>query len=158
MVKSSSRSLFVFGVAIGVLVIVAIVLVFTLPGQGSASLLPEDTPKGIVQRFFLALEAEDYQKAYSYTSFPSGTPKYEEWRDSAISSREERGSESMRITLGESVVTDNEATVDVVVDVFSPGVPFENPVRTNHTIFSLEKAETSWKITSPTYVWWLCYS
>lgn len=64
----------------------------------------------------------------------------------------------MRITLGESVVNGNEATVDVVVDVFSPGVPFENPVRTNHTIFSLEKAETSWKITSPTYVWWLCYS
>jgi hypothetical protein len=150
--------LLIFGVAIGVLVIVAIVLVFTLAGRGSTSLLPEDTPKGIVQRFFLALEAEDYQKAYSYTSFPSDRPKYEEWRDSAISSREERGSESMRVTLGEAVVNGNEATVDVVVDVVSPGVPFENPVRTNHTTFSLKKEETSWKITSPTYVWWLCYT
>lgn len=156
--KSSSRLLLIFGVAIGVLVITAIVLVFTLAGQGSASLLPENTPEGTVQRYLLALEAEDYQKAYNYTSFPSGAPKYEEWRDNAISSREERGSESMRVTLGKSVVTGNEATVDVVVDVFSPGVPFENPVRTRHTTFSLKKEETSWEITSPTYVWWLCYT
>lgn len=158
LVKSSSRLLLAFGVTIGVLVIAAIVLVFTLPGQGSASLLPENTPEGTVQRYLLALEAEDYQKAYSYTSFPSGTPKYEEWRDTAISCREERGSKSMRVTLGKSKVTGDEATVNVVVDVFSPGVLFENPVRTQNITFFLKEKETSWKITSPTYVWWLCYT
>jgi hypothetical protein len=56
--KSSSRLLFAFGVTIGALVIYAIVLVLTMPGP-ETYLLSEDTTEGIVQRYFLALEAGD---------------------------------------------------------------------------------------------------
>jgi hypothetical protein len=47
-VKPSSRLLLVFGASIGVLVIVALVLVLTMPTP-ETRLLPEDTPEGIVQ-------------------------------------------------------------------------------------------------------------
>ncbi len=67
--KTSSRWLLIFGVTIGVLVIAAVVLVLTMPTP-ETRLLPEDTPEGIVQRYFLALEAEDYVTAYSYLSPP----------------------------------------------------------------------------------------
>jgi hypothetical protein len=140
------------GIAVGVLVIVAIVLVLTMAKPGGASLLPENTPEGTVQRYFLALEAEDYVKAYSYLSPPpSDKLTYEEWRRRFVISEERPG---WKVTLGKSVVRDNEATVDVVVDVFRPSGPFDNPVSTQHVTFFLKKEGTIWKITSPTHVWW----
>ena len=153
--KSSSRWLLVFGITIGVLVIVAVVLVLTLAKPGGTPLLPEDTPEGTVQRYFLALQAGDYVTAYSYI-IPPPTEKYpyEEWRSPFISSGEKP---EWKVTLGKSAVKDSEATVDVVVDVFRPGGPFDNPVRTNQITFFLTKEGTSWKITSPWDVWWLFY-
>jgi hypothetical protein len=153
-VKSSHRWLLIFGVAIGVLVIVAIVLVVIMPAP-EARLLSEDTPEGIVQRYFLALEAKDYVTAYSYLSPPpSEKYPYEEWSGPLTSPGEKP---SFRVTLSKSAVKDNEATVDVTVDIFRPSGPFDNPVRTNYVTFFLKKEGTAWKITSPWDVWWLFY-
>jgi hypothetical protein len=153
-VKTSSRWLFIFGVAIGVLVIVAVVLVLTMPTP-ETRLLPEDTPEGIVQRYFLALQAEDYVTAYSYLCPPfTERFSYEVWRSQFISSEEKP---EWKVTLGESAVKGNEATVDVTVDTFGPGGPFLNPLRTQYDTFFLEKEGTSWKISSPGYVWRLFY-
>ena len=150
--KSSSRSLLIFGVAIGVLVIVAIVLVLTIGGAREVPLLPEDEPGGIVQRYFLALDDGEYQTAYSYLSPPADEKlTYEKWHPS-VSSEDKP---SWQVTLGDSTVTGDEATVDVTVDVFRPGGPFDNPMYTHHTTFFLKQEGTSWKITSPTYVWFL---
>jgi hypothetical protein len=149
--KSSNRWLLIFGAAIGVLVIVAIVLVLTLPAK-EAPLLSEDTPEGTVQRYLLALEAEDYATAWSYLSPPASEKlTYEDWMRSAVSPGEKPG---LKVTLGKSAITNSTATVEVIVDVFRPGGPFGNPVSTNHFSFVLTKQGTSWKITSPTYVWW----
>lgn len=152
--KSSSRWLLAFGVAVGVLVIVAIVLVLTIPAQ-EVQLFPEDTPEGTVQRYFLALQAEDYVTAYSYLIPPPNEKNpYEQWRSPLISSGEKP---EWKVTLGKSAVKDSEATVDVVVDIFRPSGPFDNPVRTQHVTFFLKEEGTSWKISSPWDVWWLFY-
>jgi hypothetical protein len=159
-VKSSSRWLLIFGAAIGLLVIVAIVLVFTTARPGGEPLLPEDTPEGTVQRYLLALQAEDYITAYNYLSFPPGELiSYEEWRERA---RGYADNYEVKVTLTESSVTDNEASVDVVFDVISSDEPFHNfpfgsPVSTHQRTFYLEQEGTSWKITSPTYVSWYFY-
>jgi len=146
--------LLAFGVAIGVLVIVAVVLVLTIPG-GGIPLLPEDTPEGTVQRYLLALEAEDYLKAYSYLSpAPDEKIPYEPWREPLVPFGERPG---WKATLGESVVRGDEATVKVKVDVFRPGGPFRNPVRTHDIAFFLKKEGASWRITSPVDVWWIFY-
>ena len=152
--KTSSRWLLIFGVTIGVLVIAAVALVLTMTPKDT-HLLPENTPEGTVQRYFLALQAEDYLTAYSYLS-PPPTEKYpyEEWRSPFTSPGEKP---EWKVTLGKSAVKDSQATVDVVVDVLRPGGPFDNPVRTNQITFFLKKEGTSWKITSPWDVWWLFY-
>jgi len=153
-VKPSSRWLLIFGAAIGLLAIVAIVLVL-IGGAREAPLLPENTPEGTVQRYFLALQAEDYMTAYSYlTPPPTEKNPYEEWRSPLIRPEEKP---EWKVTLGKSAVSDSEATVDVVVDIFRPGGPLENPVRTQYVTFFLKKEGTSWKITSPWDVWWLFY-
>jgi hypothetical protein len=159
-VKSSSRWLLIFGAAIGVLVIVAIALVFTMARPGSEPLLPEDTPEGTVQRYLLAIQDADYMTAYSYLSFPPDKQvSYEAWKARATGYKEEHG---IKVTFEESTVTGNEATVYVIFDVFRADEPFENlpfedPVYTRHCTFSLKREGTSWKITSPTYVNWYFY-
>lgn len=151
--RSSSRWLFAFAIAIGVLVIVAVVLVLTMTGEGATNLLPEDTPEGTVQRYFLAIEAEDYEKAYSYLS-PSTIAEesrynsYEKWSQSFVQRQQKN---VWKATLGESSVTDDQARVAVTIDVFRPDTPFTNPVRTRHYTFLLKKEGTSWSITAPVY-------
>jgi hypothetical protein len=154
-VKSSKRWLIIFGAAIGFLVIVAIVLVFTMSRQEGASLLSEDTPEGVVQRYILALQEKEYVTAYSYLSPPADEElTYEKWRESFGGYGEQN---EARVTLGESAVTGNEATVEVTVDVFRAGGPFDNPVSTQRITFFLKQEGASWKIKSPTYVWWFFY-
>ncbi len=151
--RSSNRWLCAFGITIGVLVIVAVVLVLTMTGEGAVTLLPEDTPEGTVQRYFLAIEAKDYEKAYSYLS-PSAIAEqtyynsYEKWSQAFIQRRQ---TNAWKATLGESPVTDDRAMVAVTIDVFRPDTPFENPVRTRHYVFQLKKEGTSWSIIAPVY-------
>ncbi len=158
--KSSSRWLLIFGAAIGVLVIVAIALVFAMARPGSEPLLPEDTPEGTVQRYLLALQDEDYMTAYNYLSFlPDEQISYEVWKVRATRYKAGYGT---KVTLEKSTVTGNEATVYVVFDVFRASeplgdFPFEDPVSTRYRTFHLKQEGTSWKITSPTYVGWYFY-
>ena len=151
--RSSRRWLFTFGLAIGVLVIVTVVLVLTTSSRGDEPLLPEDTPEGTVQRFLLAVRDEDYLAADSYLS-PAIDDKttYDLRRNRAVRYGEEPG---WRVTLGKSIVRDDEATVDITVSIFSPRGPFENSVRTHHVTFFLKKEGISWRITSPVNLWWL---
>jgi hypothetical protein len=154
-VKPSSRWLLIFGAAIGFLAIVAVVLVLAMPKPENTSLLPEGTPEGTVQRYLLALEDEDYLKAYSYLSFPSDKQMpYDAWKGRAIRYEEKHG---VKVTLEKSTVTGSEATVYVTVDIFRASEPFDNPVYTQHVTFFLKEEGTSWKITSPTYVGWFFY-
>ena len=151
--KSSTRLLLAFGIAIGVLAIVAVVLVLTLTGERAMTLLPEDTPEGTVQRFLLAVKNEDYLAADSYLS-PTIDDKiaYDLRRNRVAGLGEGSG---WKATLGKSIVRDDEATVDVTVAVFRPSGPFENSVRTHQVTFFLKKEGASWSITSPVNLWWL---
>ncbi len=150
---SSRRWLLTSGLAIGVLVIVTVVLALTMASLGDETLLPEDTPEGTVQRFLLAVRDEDHLAAESYLS-PTIDDKiaYDLRRNRVAGPGEGPG---WKATLGKSVVRDDEATVDVMVDVFRPRGPFENSVRTYQVTFSLKKEGTSWRITSPVNLWWL---
>jgi hypothetical protein len=149
--KSSNRLLLIFGAAIGVLIITAVVLVLTIGEPGKAPLLPADTPEGTVQRYLLAVESENYLEAYGYLSSRDDNKlTYEVWGDPYIRSRDRPG---WKATLGKSSVMGEEATVEVTIDVFRPSGPFDNPVQTNYTAFHLVEEDGSWKITDPFGLW-----
>ncbi|HAV10234.1 MAG TPA: hypothetical protein DCX22_01255 [Dehalococcoidia bacterium] len=151
--KSSNRLLTIFGIVIGIMILIAIILVMALPGNGSVSLLPEDTPEGTVQRFFIALQNEDYIKAYTFITPPT-TDKipYDAWRSSYYRSSEKS---VWKATIGKSKITGEEATVEVIIDVFRPQGPFSEPVHTNRMNFSLRRDGSGWTIISPVDLWWL---
>lgn len=156
--KASTRFLVVSGTVIGILVVVTVVLVLTVGDGGSPALFAEDTPEGVVQRFFLALEAEDYEEAYSYlSSVAREEESYQSWVRPLVRGREGL---AWTVTLGESSVVGNQATVEVTYTRYYPRAPlleFIDPIRTSNITFHLEKEGSFWGITSPTWFWFLLY-
>lgn len=151
--KSSNRWLYIFGLAIGVLVIITVALVLTTGSPADEPLLPEDTPEGTVQRFLQAIRDGDYLTADSYLSTSADDKlNYDLRRNRLTGSSKDSGWKAL---LGKTIINNDKASVDVTVDVFRPSGPFENSVRTHQVTFFLQLEEDIWKITSPVNIWWL---
>jgi hypothetical protein len=153
--KTSSGLLAIFGVAIGILLLLTVVLVFVFSGKGTLPLLSPDTPEGTVQGYLLAIEDGDYLSAYNYLSSSMNLkPPYDQWESPFNVPLD---NPAYKVTLGKINTGTSEATVEVIVEVFRPGSPFENPVRTNQITFFLKQEGIGWKISSPVDIWWLQY-
>ncbi|MFH0847531.1 MAG: hypothetical protein V1894_05730 [Chloroflexota bacterium] len=145
--KSSNRWLIGFVAAIGVIVLVAVILVLT--ARNNVSLLPEDTPEGVVQRFLLALQEKDYPKAYGYLSLTENYKKvsYEDWLKQ-VPPYYGTSSPTWKATLGKTTPTGDRATVEVFVDVFRQTGSIESSVQTQQVLFQLTRISGTWLITS----------
>lgn len=153
--SSSRRWLVIFSAAIGILVLVTVALVLINRG-GEVPLQPENTPQGTVQRYLLAIKDKDYRTAYNYLSdVQSGKPlTYDDWVRS-VPFNPASNQTVWKASLGKTTVTSQEATVEIFVDVFRPGGPFEDPLRTQNIVFQLSKVDGKWLITSPNYIYWI---
>jgi len=148
--KSSSRALAIFGGVLGLLIVVTLVLVLVTANQ-PVRLLPESSPEGVVQRYFLAIDEADYATAWSYLAPrpPGDRLTFEDWQRGFAFTTDRP---AYKATLGETKITGEQATVEVVIDVFRrPGGLFDNPVNTNHVSFFLRRESGSWKIIDPIY-------
>ena len=154
--KSSNRTLVGFGIGIGALVTITIILVLTL-GGGNPTILPENTPQGVVQRYLQAVQEKNYQIAYNYLApadpkNPNGPfQSYDNW----VMSTQNSNNSTWKANLSNVNINGDNATVEVMIDIFIPGGPLANPVRTNTLTFILNKRASNWLITSPTDLYWL---
>ena len=153
--KPSSRVLAVLGLILGILVILALVLAVVLSGLRQPDLLAENTPEGIVQRFFIAIDDGDYLKAYSYILPPRADENFYEMWKGPFSTSGERP--AFRVSLGQTTRDALSASVEVIVETFRPGSPFGSNINTNRLVFMLKQENGNWRITSPVDVWWLLY-
>jgi hypothetical protein len=149
--KSSNKWLLGFGTALGILVVLAVVLVLTMPGIDQVELLPESTPEGIVQRYVYAIKNRDYEEAYSYLSASAIEDEgrynsFEEWSRGYLNDYYE---DAWRASIGDAEYHGSKAYVTVAVEVFDPNGLFNDPVRMWYYPFTLEKEGDVWKITSP---------
>jgi hypothetical protein len=152
---SSRRWLIIFAIVIGILVIATISLVLLTKGN-EVALLPEDTPQGIVQRYLIAVQEKDFQKAYSYLSFdPSEKIQtYDDWLRMVIGEPQMSIQPAWKATLGKTTQNGDYAIVEVTIDTGTGG-PFEGLSRSHQIIFQLSKIDGKWLITSPTYIYWI---
>jgi len=157
-VKMSNRVLIIFGSAIAFLIIITVVLVFAF-GQKNVTLYPENTPEGTVQHYLLEIQEKDYISAYSRLIPPSSTPDNPKpvWSyDNFFFSAQHVSDLSWKVTLGKVISSNqNNASVEILVDIFRSGGIFENPVHTNSITFFLRKVDGVWKISSPSDLYWL---
>jgi hypothetical protein len=154
--NSSRRWLIIFAIVISILVIATVSLVLLMKGNEIA-LLPQDTPQGIVQRYLIAVQEKNYQKAYNYLSFePSQKIKaYDDWLRMVIGAPQISDQSAWKATLGKTTQNGDNATVEVIIDTFRPGGPFEDLLRSQQIIFQLSKIDGKWLITSPAYIYWI---
>ena len=153
--NSSRRWLFIFATVIGILVITTVSLVLFTKGS-EVTLLPEDTPAGTVQRYLIAIQGKNYQKAYSYLSFEPSQKiaTYDDWLR-MIDGPQMPDQSTWKASLGKTIQNDDSANVEVTIDTFRPGGPFEDPVHSQQILFLLSNKDSRWVITSPTYIYWI---
>jgi hypothetical protein len=124
---------------------VAVALVTT---RGGVDLLPADSPEGVVQRYLLALEEEDYQEAYGYLSSDLRTA-------CPLADFISRGywpsARGNQVTLEETHHLDGLAVVEAEVTVFHHDAPFASEYSYTRT-FELKLDEGQWRLTGPE--WW----
>jgi hypothetical protein len=152
--NSSRRWLFIFAIVIGVLVIATVSLVLLTKGN-KVTLLPEDSPQGTVQRYLMAIQEKDYQKAFGYLSF-NPTDKITTFSDWLMMVGPQPSSQSVwKATLGKVTVNGNDAAVEVTIDTARPGGLFGDSEFSQQLTFFLTKTNNAWLITSPTYIYWI---
>ena len=152
--NSSRRWLFISAIVIGLLVIATVTLVLLTKGN-KVTLLPENSPQGTVQRYLMAIQEKDYQKAFGYLSF-SPMDKITTYNDWILTVGAPQSRQSVwKATLGKITLNNDNATVEVTIDTFYPGGLFGDSQYSRQIDFLLIKTNNSWFITSPTYIYWI---
>lgn len=154
--KSPNRILLWFGIAIAVIIVSTVALVLINQSR-QVSLLPEDTPQGVVQRLLMAIQEKDYPEAYSYLDIVENNTKlsYEDWLNS-IKPVYPPEQSIWKATLGTTNITGNTATIEINIDIFrSDSQPLDNSVYSQRVIYYLSKINNQWFITSRPELYWL---
>ena len=137
-----TRILLWSGVAVGVLVVVAVVLTFVdRPG------LDPSTPEGVVQRYLQAVVEGRRSLARSYLS-----DRLQEECDSGFPRHVSR--DAYRIEWIDTVVDESEAWVDVLVAEEDLGI-LDSYYEFNAG-FALEESADGWRITDQEWPWYGC--
>lgn len=139
---------FLLAIVIGVVLLVVVTL-FVAFNQPEAAYQPEDTPDGVVHNYVLAIQNEDYDRAYGYISpglrgYPANTLAFTNDVKNHVWNR--GGFESLAID--SSTVDGVDARVALSVLTFYSGDLFSSG-QSSYTIdFVLKLEEGGWKITN----------
>lgn len=143
------RFLLAILVAIGVLVVLAVVLFYTRGGTGDYGL--EDTPEGVLRNYVLALEKGDYQRAYSYLHDTQGKPDFNQFRGAFLNG--DLNPSTAAVQIGKARQSGDDVILALAIIHRSNG-PFGDTSRqaTNALMVLSETGE--WKIANFAYPYW----
>ena len=106
-------------VFIGLLIVAALVLFLVrneTPAYG-----PESTPEGVLYNYAVALQLNDYERAYSYLAEKDNKPAYEQFRQAFMTRQLDTSASALQI--GDVQILENgEAWVNVTVQFAGSGV------------------------------------
>lgn len=150
--KSSTKWLIGFGGVIVALVVTAVIMVAVMAGSDK-DLPGENTPEGVVMRYFQALNDKDYETAYSYLSQDALSENqwldtYSEWLIDGTRGYND-SENAWKVELGEIHRSDITTSIEVEITVLQPDLPFATNRYTQIELFQLSDLEDGWKITSP---------
>ena len=130
--------------------LVSAVTIALVTTRGGVDLLPADSPEGVVQRYLLAVEREDYAEAYDYLSSDlrwrcslDDFVRKGYWPDMEITEN--------HVTLEKTQSFDGRAVVTARVTVFEPDVPFGASEYSYDRTFQLKLEAGQWRLTGPEF-------
>ena len=136
-------------IGIGVLIIAALAVFFIR--KDSQTYISEDTPKGVVHNYIVAVLNKDHEKAYGYLADLDHKPTFEQFRNAFVTGGLNPGSSA--VDVGESEITGDDAYVEVAM-IYNPSDPFSSGYRDVQRAI-LVKQGGAWKLSAmPTYYLW----
>jgi hypothetical protein len=156
---------FLTGIVLGIvlLVLVAFAAAFLRP---QPSYQPEDTPEGIVHNYLLAMQQEDFERAYSYLSpaiegYPPTLEAFTQYIwENPWEFRLSEDTRTREVEVVSSRVTGKRVAVTVLETYFYQGGLFDSNQYTNTFEIRLEREASSnaWKIVEAESYWFWCWS
>lgn len=145
--KSADKIL--IGIVIAILMVVVAAFVFTLT-RPEETYLPEDTPENIVHNYLLALQQEDYARAYTYlsptlTGYPRSAITFE--RDITRRGWVFRQDRDVSVSVEGATIEREEANVEVLETRFYGSGLFDSGQSLYTFKMDLTLIEGQWKIT-----------
>jgi hypothetical protein len=148
------RDRFLTGILIGIGVLVVLALILFFIRQGSSQYVDESTPAGVLQNYFLALQKQDYQRAYNYLADTNAKPTLEYFRGQFQSYQGQNVADTTAEISDATVDAQIEtATVQVVLMQGNPGL-FGSVYRNQQTAF-LIRQNGVWKISNAPFPFWV---
>ena len=152
--EQPNRFLLISALVILAATLITVIAVLVANAGHQVPALAENTPEGRVQRFFIALDEDDYLQAYNYILPSAKNGTFEMWKSPVFGFGERP---AFRVSLEDSAINGNSATVQVIIETFRAGSPFSSGISTQHIVFSLQLQNGTWWIVAPTDIWWLMY-
>lgn len=151
---------FLIGIIIGVVVLLAVVfgVILTRPAEEYQA---EDTPAGVVHNYLLALQNEDYQRAYGYLSpglrgYPDSTIEFK--RDVERDRWRFRSDSSISLSiLSTNILEDDRAFVEIRETSSYSGNLFSSSQSTMEFEIFLFLEAGEWKIRDADYYFAACW-
>ena len=134
---------------IGLLVSAALALFFIR--QDTQVYGAEDTPEGVIRNYTLALQKQDFQRAYDYLADKDNRPTYEAFRRAFLTNQLNVSSNALQVG-SVQYLNGGEATVSVTV-LYAGGGPFTENSSSIDTA-SLVQQEGAWKLNYMPYPFW----
>lgn len=135
------------GIVVGALLLAggAFVLVLIRPEPTYGA---EDSPEGVAHNYLLALQREDYSRAYGYLSpnlpgYPTSAQEFERQMEDSFHLQ---GINELSFTVGTAVIDGSQATVEFLETVFYDGGPLDPGQYTNTFQMDLEQIGAEWRI------------
>lgn len=141
---------FLFGIlaAIGLLVVGSLALFFVR--KDTQTYQPDDTPEHVVHNYVLALQQDDYERAYSFLADKENKVTYEQFRQSFFNNQLDVRRTGVRI--GPLKASGDEVFIEITV-IHSTNDPFSKEWRSTETAI-LVAQEGSWRISQMPYPYW----
>jgi hypothetical protein len=131
---------------IGVLVIAALALFFIR--QDTQVYVVDNTPEGVIRNYALALQKQDFQRAYTYLSDKDNKPTYDAFRRAFLTNQLDVSSNALQVG-SVQYINSGEATVSITV-LYAGGGPFTQSWSSNDTAILIQQGGT-WKLSYMPY-------
>lgn len=152
---------FLIAIVAGIVLLIAAAFLVVLL-QPSPEYQAEDTPEGVTHNYLLALQREEYDRAYRYLSpslpgYPHSPDTF--YRDvGSIWSLRDLQEGSVTLTVESSQITGERAVVSVRQTTFYGGELFDSGQSTSFLDVDLRLEEGEWKIVGADRYWYWCWS
>ncbi len=152
---------FLIGIVAGIVLLVGLAFVLVLIRPGPAY-IADDTPEGVVQDYLLALQQQDYARAFSYIS-PSLENRPASATDLESQARTDywslQVSNSSTLGIEKTTSTGNSANVSVRERYTNNGSILGGGGRDYGSVFNvrLERQAEAWKIVHSERYWLTCW-